>query len=330
MRKLLLTFAATLIASASFALGTLTVTSPLNGDFVGASTTFNFRVQNAVVQVRVSILIAKNGGGPSTTLPTVELTPDAEGNASGTAIWSPGTAFPEGLYDVTVSATEGGVPYVSVAFQVTLDTTKPEITDFAPAENSFVNGSLQTITATIVETNVQEWRVKVNDQDIPDNTGTGNVVSVPWDPSVIEDDGEQTITISVKDEANNEETKTITVTLDRSSPEIIVLYPRPNQLVRPDAILGVSFDVLDAKDTSVDPVAIVVDVKRLNGTFIKRVGRRSYQSTGDTTSRWTGMVRVRLPAGITTFKIVITAVDKAGNVATTQEIPLVLGRGRQR
>lgn len=328
MRKVLALVSLAVMGAAANA-QTLSLTSPIDGDFVGTSTTFRLRVTGASQQVRVTVKIEKNpGGNPSTTLPVVQIEPNAEGNGEGSAVWTPGTSFPEGLYDVTITATHGGSPMTPITLQVNLDTVKPEIIDFSPSNNSFVNANPVTITAVIQELNLEEWRVTVNDEDIPNNTGNTNVLSVMWDPSLIEQDGEQTIKITAKDLAGNQQTKEIKVFLDRVSPELLVLFPRPNQGVVPNGLLGVSFDVIDSRSDSVDVGAIVVELRTMGGQFIKRVSRISYSERNDTTSRWTGIVNVTLPPGITEFKLVISAVDKAGNPAIPQEVPLIVGRGR--
>lgn len=308
---------------------TLSLTSPLDGDFVGRNTTFQLRATNITQQVRATITISKNpGGNPSTTLPEVRMDPDGQGNGSGSATWSPGLAFPEGLYDVVITSTHGGVPLPTITIQLTLDTVKPEFIDFAPANNSYVNANPVTISAVIQELNMDTWRVRVNDEDIPNNTGSGNVVFVVWDPSGIEEDGVQTIKITAKDLAGNEATKEVSVRLDRVPPELLVSFPRPNQGVVPNGLLGVSFDVIDSTSTSVDVGAIVVELRTMSNTFIKRVARTSYSERNDTTARWVGLVRVTLPPGLTQFKLYISAVDKAGNPAIPQEVILNVGRGR--
>lgn len=309
---------------------TLSLTSPLHGDFVGRNTTFQLRATSITQQVRATITISKSpSGNPSTTLPEVRIDPDGQGNGSGSATWSPGVAFPEGLYDVVITSTHAGSPLPPITLQLTLDTVKPEFVDFAPANNSFINANPVSISAVIQELNMDSWRVRVNDEDIPNNTGTGNTVLVVWDPSNIEEDGLQTIKITAKDLAGNEETKVVSVRLDRAAPELLVLFPRPNQRVIPNGRLGVSFDVFDSTATSVDIGAIVVELRTMSNVLIKRVARVSYTERNETTARWTGLVRVTLPPGVTEFKLFISAVDRAGNAATPQEVPLTIGRGRR-
>lgn len=309
----------------SYALGTVTVTSPSSGDFVGSSTTIRFNIDNATVAVKVKVTVSKVGGGPSTNLPEQTVTPDSNGDGSGQVTWAPGTSFPEGDYNIQVDSTEGGVPLPSTALVVTLDRKKPELTSFAPTNGSFVKGTVN-ISATIQEVNLDTWRVTVNGEDLPNNTGSTNSVVVSWDTSGIENDGAQSIAIIVKDKANNEKTVTISVTLDRAAPTVQVNNPRVDQQIRPGSTMGVIVDVTDASTTSVDIMAIQVEIQKLDGTFIKRVSRSRFGPQGSAL-RWQGKVKVTLPAGVTQFKVVVRVFDKAGNGPVIQEVQLRLGQG---
>lgn len=306
--------------------GVLVVTSPVDGAFVGGTTTINFRIEGGVVEVTVQAVITPQVGGNPTTL-TTRVIPDSEGRASGSMTWNPSRSFPEGLYTIEVSASEPGNSYNTVIITVTLDRKEPRLLDFSPQPGTFLSTTIR-ITAEILEPNMEEWRVTVNNEDIPDNTGTGNTISILWDPSNIEEDGPQTIRIKMKDRAQNESTKEIEVFLDREPPQINVLFPRSNQAIRPNTIMGVSFDVVDSRSDSVDVVAIQVELRDMSDNLIRRVARMGYRRVNDTTSRWEGRALVRLPGGTTQFQLVITAIDKAGNPAVVQRVPLVVGRRR--
>ncbi|MCH8274055.1 MAG: hypothetical protein IH851_04630 [Armatimonadetes bacterium] len=306
--------------------GTLIVTSPEQDDFVGATTTISFRIEDGVIQVTVRATITAQVGGVSTTLET-RVTPNQKGDASGSMTWSPSEAFPEGVYDIVVTATETGNPYNTVSFSVTLDRKEPEFTDFGPLDGSFIQGTV-TITAEIDEPNIEEWRVTVNGQDIPDNTGSATSISVEWDTTNIEEDGPQTIKIVVKDKADNQGTHEVEVILDRAAPQINVLFPRSNMSIRPGGIMAVAIDVVDSASDAVDVTAIIVELRDMSNNLIRRVSRFRYSDVNDTTARWLGRVRLRLPSGVSEFKLVVGAVDKAGNTAVTQEVPLHAGRGR--
>lgn len=314
-----------LMSAGAFA-GTLTVTSPEDGAFVGSNTTISFRIAGGNVQVTVRAHISKVGGGASTTLET-RVTPDESGNASGSLNWNPSDSFPEGDYDIEVTATEPGNTYNTVNLTVTLDRIKPRFRDFSPLRNSFVRGVV-TITADLDELNIKEWRVTVNDADLPNNTGDSASVSVVWDTSFIEEDGEQTIRIRVTDKAENSETLEIPVTLDRAAPVVRVEFPRTNSVVRPGTIMGIIIKIEDSSQESVDWMAVLVEVRRMDGTLIRRASRLRWTSGGNERERlWLGRAPV-LFTDPDQFKITVNVVDKAGNVAVTQEVPLSTGRYR--
>lgn len=308
--------------------GTLTVTSPEDGDFIGSSTTFNFRISGGVVQVTVRIRITAQAGGAQTVL-TSQLTPDSQGNANGSITFTPSDAFPEGDYDINVTATETGNTYNEVNFVVTLDRLQPEFVDFSPLSGTAVRG-IVPITALIDDPNLKEWRVTVNDQDLPNNTGSTNDVLVEWNTNPIQQDGEATIKIRATDLANNERTQEIKVQVDRVAPNVFVRFPRTNQPIRPNSILSVSIDIIDSSFESVDVMAVRCEIRDLNGNLIRRVSRTSFGRFNDTTARWEGRVRVTLPPSDTQFKLTVAAVDKAGNAAAPQDVLLDIGRSRSR
>jgi hypothetical protein len=314
-----------LCAAAAIADPDLTVTSPATGDFVGSSTSIGFNVRNAFLQVTVRATMTAQVGGATTTLEQ-RVTPNASDHtATGTLTWSPSASFPEGDYDIVVTATEVGHTYDPVTVTVTLDRLKPRLAEYSPLTNSAINGPI-TISAQIDEPNIDEWRVTVNDADLPNNTGSTNLVSVLWDPTNIEQDGAQTIKIVVKDKARNEFTQTLTVTLDRNAPILNIGFPAANTAIRPGSNLTVLISVVDASATSVDPLAVVVEIRDINNNFIRRIPRLRYDAAGANTARWVGRWKAILSPGITEFKIVVSAVDKAGNAAVTQEVRVRFGR----
>jgi len=320
-----ITLAAGTVALATAALaGTLTVTAPIEGAFVGSSTSITFRIAGGVVEVTVRAIITSTKTGASTTL-TTQVTPDENGDANGSMNWSPSTSFPEGAYTIQVTATEPGNTYKPTTIHVTLDRLDPRLFEYSPVNNSFINGPIN-VTARIDEPNIDEWRVTVNDADLPNNTGSASLIDVLWDPSSIELDGEQTVKINVKDLARNESTQSITVTLDRAAPVLTIAYPQVNQAIIPGSIVTVLILVEDISSSSVDPVSVVAEIQTMSGQVIRRVSRLSYETVNATTSRWVGRWRAVIKGGVNEFKLVVNAVDRAGNVATTQTIPLHFGR----
>ncbi len=76
-----------------------------------------------------------------------------------------------------MTVNEPNNPYNEVRLNVLVDVKRPEFLDYSPNNGSFVKGTVK-IQASIRETNVRDWQVRVNEEDIPNNTGTGNTVTV--------------------------------------------------------------------------------------------------------------------------------------------------------
>jgi len=142
-------------------------------------------------------------------------------------------------------------------------------------------------------------------------------VNVLWDTTAIETDGSQSISINVKDLALNEANKSITVTLDRVVPTIQVVAPT-GSTVRAGATIPVSIRIADQFNGSVSSNAVVVTARRMDNTLIQRITRLSSSNSG-TNLNWTGRIQKTavLPSQ---FKLVVTAVDRAGNPAVSQEV----------
>ncbi|MFZ4508896.1 MAG: hypothetical protein ACOYON_14500 [Fimbriimonas sp.] len=312
-------------AVAHFALaGTLTVTSPTSGSslgsadspYLGKNNTLTFLITGSSVEVTVKAEITSPAG---TTVISDKFQPDSKGEISRSLALNFSESSPEGNYTIVVSATEPGNSYPTKTLYVKVDTRKPKILEFSPNNSAFVRGTVP-IRATIQELNIKDWTVRVGNQDIPSNTGTTNEINVPWDTTGIITDGAQSITLTVRDLADNVTTQTINVTLDRISPVATILFPRSDTSIRPNATISVIVDVRDASSTSVDAQGIDVILTRLDGTYIARVSRVSYGNAGGNTARWNGRIRYvqnRLPSQ---FKVRVTVVDKAGNSGIPQEV----------
>lgn len=316
MRKAILVLFAACAAFGAQA-QTLTVTSPTEGAFVGSSNQVRFLIRNAIQEVTVKVVASGPGGG--TTQVEGRFTPNSQGDIDNSLSLTFSPANPEGAYVLTITATEPDRTYTPVIRNVTLDRTKPKFLQVNPTDGAFVRGPVVAIGVELDEANVKEWRVQVNSQDIPNNTGDTEAFTVNWDTSGIEVDGNQTITIRVTDQANNEITQTVNVTLDRVSPVVGIQYPRVDTSLRRRATVSVVVDIVDVSTSSIDVTGVDVVVMSLTGGFITRVARSSVRNSGSNTLRWSGRIRYRssLP---NQYKIVAMARDKAGNVAATQEV----------
>ncbi len=298
--------------------GTLTVTSPTEGSFLGLNNTLHFQITGASVEVTVTSVVT---GPTGSTTNTQKFTPDINGKVDGTMPLNFNSSSPEGDYTIVVSAQEPNNTYPSQTVHVKVDVVAPKFLDFSPLNGQFVRSTVR-IRATLKESNIKDWTVKVNGQDIPNNTGTTTTIAVDWDTSNVELDGAQAITITARDQANNSTTQTMNVTLDRVPPIITITTPTTKTRLIRGALINVIVDLTDMNSASIDPTGVDVVVKKLDGTFITRVARISAKPSGQISIRWIGRIRPGLRGLPTKFKIVATAIDRAGNVGSPQEVQL--------
>jgi hypothetical protein len=298
--------------------GTFNVTSPTNGKWLGSTNTLSFNGSGATVQITVQAIITSPGG--STTVSTT-VNPDVNGNFSGTLPLNFSPSVAQGDYTIAVTATEPGNTYTPVNLNVKVDTKTPKLLEFSPAQNSFSKGTIP-IFFKILENNMKEWRITVGGADIPNNTGTTETsLSVSYDSSTLESDGSQNIALSAKDQADNTLSFSIPLTIDRKAPNSVIQFPQAGSPIRPRSDINVIIDVADQFAGSVDLTGVDVVIQKTDGAFITRASRLSWKDIGNNTWRWTGRIRYRhgFPS---TYKVVVSALDKAGNVAVRQEVTI--------
>ncbi|MBS1718107.1 MAG: hypothetical protein JSS72_10305 [Armatimonadetes bacterium] len=298
--------------------GTITVTSPTANAYLGLNNTLSFTITGAHVEVTVTAVVTAGNGGGSTTI-SDKFTPDADGKINNSLPLNFSQSSPEGPYTITVTATEPNATYNDLPpIPVTVIVNAPKILDYSPNDSGFVRG-IVPISIKFSTAALRDWRIQINNQDIPNNTGTtGTTALVNWDTSGIQNDGAQTINIRIRDLAGNVTNKSIAVTLDRIQPVATIQYPKANSPVVNHQAFNVLIDIQDASSVSVDVTGIDVIVTDINDKFLFRVPRESTSSSSNVL-RWIGRVRsqVYLP---NPFKLVVNAVDRAGNVATQQVI----------
>jgi Bacterial Ig-like domain (group 3) len=300
--------------------GTLTLKSPLEGNYLGLSNTIKFLVTGATVDVDVKATVT----GPAGVV-TVDksFTPNSDGKVDDTLTLNFNNTTPEGSYKIVLTATEPGNTYAPQTVNVRVDVVAPKFLEISPNDGAFVKGVVR-IRATLKETNIKSWEVQVNNQTIPNNNGTTNSVAVDWNTTSIPNDGSNSITVTAKDQAGNQATKTISVTLDRVKPIITIAYPRSDSNILRGATIPVLVDFVDASSSSIDVTGMDVLVQKLDGTYITRVARISVSASAANAQRYTG--RILWKAGLlpSKFKIVASGVDRAGNVAVPQEVVVQL------
>jgi hypothetical protein len=310
------------IASVLAGAQTLSVTSPNNGAFLGTANQVKFLITNISVEANVKVVATGPGGVTFQT--EGDFTPNADLKIDSSLTLNIQQGSPEGPYTIVVTAKRNDNQQVfgTVNIDVTLDLTKPKFLQFNPLDGTFVRGTVR-INVTVEEPNFKDYRVQVNNSDIPDNTGTvlnkEGDFDVFWNTSGIQFDGAQSIGIRLRDLANNEDNRTINVTLDRVAPSVNILQPRSDTFLRRGSNVSVAVDINDISSTSVDVTGVEVVARTLNGDYLGHVARESYRAISQTSNRWTGRFRYK-SSNPSTFKIVVTTVDRAGNQAVTQEV----------
>lgn len=308
-----------LLVGAQVWAGTLTVTSPNQGDFLGRNNSIAFNIRDGVVQVTVRATVTRDANPSERIVLEQKFTPDVDGKVSGSLALNFNPSTPEGNYTIRVEATEPGNSYQPVTRNVVVDVKIPEFLEFNPINGGFVKGVVP-IRVRLDEPNIKEWRVQINNQDIPNNSGSAGTFTVLWDTSNVQRDGPQTISIKVDDRANNSTTKSITVTLDRVNPSINVLLPSGGTMIRPGTNIPVALEVVDQFNGSAVETGVTAVLRTMDGQFIAAVARRSSRANGSVLT-WTGRIRWQnnLPGR---FKLVVNATDRAGNRAVVQEVTI--------
>lgn len=301
---------------------TLSVTFPGNNEVLGKTNQIKFLATDATSQVRIVATVTKTDD--ATTKFTAEgfFDPDSVQRVLGSLDLNFDEATPSGTYTLVVQLfAQGSLRQTQTINNIKIDTRNPRFRNVSPVNNSFVNNNV-SIKATLDEANTDKWRVRVSDKDIPNNTGNNNDVSVVWNTANVENDGAQSISIKVDDKAKNVATRTINVTLDRVNPAIEISSPT-NVTYRPGSIIPVIINVNDQFSGSVANTGVNAVIKTLDGRYIAKVARKLVRNN-ETSLQWIGRIRhtSKFP---NSFKIVVTAQDRAGNRAQTQEIIVNIG-----
>jgi len=310
---------ATLVGIASAQ--SLSVTTPTNGAFLGTSNQVKFLITSIDVEANVRVVATGPGGAVFTN--EGDFTPNGDLRIDSQLSLNINTGSPEGAYTIVVTAKRKDTSFVfgTATINVQLDLTKPKFLQFNPLNGTFVRG-IVLVNVLVLEPNFKDYRVQANGNDIPNGTGTtlvNNEFSVSWDTTGIQFDGAQSINIRLRDEANNEDSRTVSVTLDRIAPSVAIIQPRADVPLRSRSNVSVAVDINDSSTSSVDVTGVDVIARTMSDGYLAHVARQSFRNTTGNTLRWTGRLRYsnRIP---TQFKIVVNVIDRAGNRATAQEV----------
>lgn len=260
-----------------------------------------------------------------------QIEPDPDENGTGSLTLSFINGTPEETYKVEVRARDLNAETTYNADQdlfVKPDLTKPKFLSYTPLNGTFVKGTVW-IRARIDEVNLRDWRVQVDGQDIAGNTGTtldsNREFAVAWNASGFPTDGSHTITFRVRDRANNENLRSVNVTLDRVAPNVTLTSPKTGTTFAPGTTITVVVDIADGNLLSVNASGVDVVVRRSDGTFITRVARISFRIMSDGSLRWIGRISWRDGFLPPTFQVVASVMDKAGNRSTDQKVTCYIG-----
>lgn len=341
MLKRVIAFFVLLLAVPFCFAATITVTTPAKGTpadptLVDDSTPISFTLKNmAQSEAKIQITVRRNSDNSIffQNLDALRVTPGTtndDGSGTFSLTFSEGT--PEVVYKVEVRAVpvQTGVTTYNddQDLYVKPDLTKPKFLSYTPSDSAFIKGIVK-IKVKIQEANLKDWRVQIDNQDIPNNQGTtvdaNGYFQVSWDTTGIKLDGSKTINLRVRDSAGNEQSKSINVTLDRVPPIITIKSPLNNTHYSPGTNITVTVDIKDASSASTSANGVDVIARRMDGSFIVRAAKIQFQQVDGVTNRWTGRIRWvqgQLPSK---FKIEVTAYDKAGNAGTKQTVIVYIG-----
>lgn len=305
--------------------GTISLTDPTPDDYLGRTNTVRFLISDANAKVTVRVEL-RQVADPSVVITTQrEFTPNADKTIDGSIPLNLSPGLANGAYTLKVTATEPGATYNTLTpINVTVDVKDPRFLQFNPIDGGFVRG-LVPITALFDEDNMKEWRVQVDNADIPNNVGTDVMLSTTWDSTLEVNDGPKTITISAEDLAGNKSSVSVTITVDRNPPSALILSPTTTDVFYGNARIPVVVEITDQFNNAVDARTIDVVIEDLQGNLIGRVARRSVQNNG---SKVTFSGRIRDISSLPSeFNIVVHVSDRAGNAAAPQAVKITKGRG---
>ncbi|HKZ60234.1 MAG TPA: Ig-like domain-containing protein, partial [Candidatus Thermoplasmatota archaeon] len=195
----------------------VSLVSPANNSVVTAGTL----IDTEIVELHLVSATWNNGSGPVSLTSPFNI---------------PTTGWADGAYTLTVNATDEAGNFASAWFRVTIDTTSPNITLVAPANNSVIAGGT-VLDLSIVELNLNNasWS----------NGSAWAALTSPFDISTAGWlDGSVTVSLSATDLAGNARTSSFRFTMDSTYPTLLLASPANGSVIAPGATLD--FDAADA------------------------------------------------------------------------------------
>ena len=144
-----------------------------------------------------------------------------------------GTVLPDGVYSVRLTAALASNSAVTQTETITVavDATPPAVDIRTPADGSYIKTDI-TVNGTINDLNLQEYALGYTNSAGPVSIDQGNQSRISYIFGVLNDLPEEAYSLSAraKDLAENETTKTIAFTIDRTPPVVKLETPKDGEL----------------------------------------------------------------------------------------------------
>jgi hypothetical protein len=210
-------------------------------------------------------------------------------NGSHTYLWNT-SVFTDGTYMIFLKVYDDANNFATDEISVIVDNTAPIAEVRTPANADYVKGNCN-ITVFAYDANLNFIQLSVSGGNLT-SWATNGIHSFIWNISSI--DGARTIVLDVYDEAGTKTERTVTVTVDNTSPSVGITEPLAG--IELSGTITINFT---ASDTNLESVQLMIDNSTLDVT-----GATFYQ--WNTTKMGDG-----------THVITLVAYDKAGNTAQT-------------
>ena len=189
-------------------------------------------------------------------VPVITITdehPDTQSiTLNGTPFVSGTVITEEGDYTLQVNAQDKAGNSSSQTVIFTIDKTPPEITITGITEGEYRNQDV-TPVITIEDLHLDTQSITLNTE--PFASGT-----------TITDEGSYTLQVDAQDKAGNQASQTITFTIDKTPPEVTIVFPEEGYITN-ETLLGVSGEVSEVTPTVlVNETEAIVDTENLTFT----------------------------------------------------------------
>ncbi len=200
--------------------------------------------------------------------------------------------YPDGLYNITLSAEDEAGNDSEETRIVTVDNTKPTATISAPAEETYLRGSV-LIRVTGEDKNFYKMNLKIDNVSVK-NWTTGGSQIYEWNTEVDGIDGAHAITLTVYDKAGNSDESSVTVIVDNTLPTIRIDEP-----VEGSYLAGIADIKVFIQEDNLDKVELTI-----NDTDVG-----SWTLSGEHVFNWNTITYAE-----GSYLIKLKALDKAGNI----------------